>query len=151
MKKSLKIILPIVGCLLILLSIVLIRSCANNEYRNLDITFGKKYYNIESVNSSANAGYYVFRANGTGECGSDGADAKIFFKYTVMDNNKIICFYHYSEGYTTTPPTDWYREFVVSKNVIKYTESSNLYNNYNEEDYYYVCENYIPKIPNFKG
>lgn len=142
MKKSLKIILPIVGCLLILLSIVLIRSCANNEYRNLDISFGKKYYAMSSVNNSTEGDYYLFYANGSGEYKT--GETKINFKYTVIEDNTIVCFYHSIEG-AASPTPSWYREFTVSKNVIKYTTSTM----YGDGAYYYINEAYISKIPNF--
>ena len=145
MKKFFIRTLPIVCCLLICLCPLFLSGCGDDEFANLNINFSKKYYEMKYLDNLDNSPYYVFYQNGKGVYVSNNGSNKIHFKYTKINNNKIMCFYNSSEGFTTNPPTSWYREFVVSKNVIKYTANGLS----GTMDYYFICENYIPQIPNF--
>lgn len=141
MKKSVIVLIVLMLCF----TLLFVFTACNNKDGNLQ--YGVKY-TLNRLDED-NPNYYVFDKNGTGEYHYKGSTDIyiIHFKYTFIDNDKskVACYYDSTENTSTssfsTNQRGWRKIFLVSKNVIFESMTSEYYTQY-------INENYWDEIPN---
>ena len=115
---------------------------------NQTLTLNKKYIFSGTVVKNFEERYYVFKDNGKGEYfyyrlnGDSIAKYTVNFKYLLIDDT-VVCFFdsldvdstNNTEHYVTTT---WNTTLGFSKDILMSTGG-----------YIYICEDYLPNIPNF--
>ena len=152
-KKLIAFLCALIACLGMLFAFT---ACDNGLPSTTEsLTFGKKYiYDAHVSREAEKQRYYIFNSNGTGQFHYYYADEDqiehytIDFKYTFADNEKsaVICFYDsvtYASDHTEekSEGTFWDTFLGISKNVLTYTGTYGFS--------YYICEDYLPEIPNY--
>ena len=172
MKKSFILFLVIIG----LLSALTLGGCNNRESNNdtsnnnssnnsssgsntsnQSLTLNKKYILYSDVSAAEGCqNYFVFKDEKTGECNSYSyysyisghgntimiTSYKIKFIYLIIEDT-VICFYDsvtYAPAHNEAQSvqTTWRNTLGFSKDILMNTAST-----------IYICENYLPEIPNF--
>lgn len=147
-KKKIALFCPLLVCLCALLAFT---ACGSSTSAG-SLTFGKKYINRNTINADDEyQTYYVFHSDGTGtyrhySSNMGGTyDYTLHFKwlYTDSDESTVVWFYdsvEYGTGSKSVASTET-GLVNVSENVLV-TVITGGYS-------YFICEDYLPQIPNY--
>lgn len=110
---------------------------------NAPLTYGKRYLFSEDIGKDAQH-YLIFEADGTGTY-TVVDEYRIRFTYLYTDSGLLHCFYHSLSGdvnsYSAPELAKWTKTYFPSPEVL-YEDTANG----GEQ---YICETYLPNIPNF--
>jgi len=155
MKKT--VVTLLAAIMLLSLCAFALSGCGNNdkskERRDTgtqQLTYDKRYIiSSEARGPQDEQTYYVFKDNGTGEYTYYYDHSQVYirhytvkFTYLIIDDT-VVCFYDSIEfapnhTYETIISSTWTATFGFSENIIMSTGGT-----------LYICEDYLPEIPNF--
>lgn len=159
MKK----IYAVIIAMLLLFSATLFVGCNNKtEEKGQELSYSKKYIYKFKINSDEiEQEYYIFNQNGTGQYHYYGTDYKYVFNGTLytyeyflasyiinfiyeLISDTVVCFYDsiiYDEvNEYQSYRGDWNPILAFSKNILIAVDANSTM---------YICEDYVPNIPNY--
>jgi hypothetical protein len=146
MKRAVCVFLVIIG----LFSIITLSGCSTDRDANNDssdsgqtLTLNKKYIIYTDIPMiEDNYTYYIFNSDDSGEyCYAYTADLNKYlvnFKYLIIEDT-VVCFFDSTNGFKSS---DWNSTLGFSKDVLMSITGGIT-------GTIYICEDYLPNIPNF--